>query len=187
MADEAAQPAEPPSPELYERMARFVEVATTSRGVAPVAARAKITRLPPPTSRTAPTPRIVGGRTTAKIARAYCSTEPTIAQRIVLATRAIARAGVPFEVPESEARADRFGPVLGVIDLIFNESCSATSGEDWLRPELCDRAKRNQPGAVPRRTCGKPSSERLEPLGDGVRQLPDGRDIEVDVAHLDMA
>jgi RNA polymerase sigma factor (sigma-70 family) len=96
----------------------------------------------PLVSRVALTLRLVGGLTTAEIARAYLVPEPTIAQRIVRAKRAIAKAGVPFEVPEGEERAARLGPVLEVIYLIFNEGYSATTGEDWLRPELCAEALR---------------------------------------------
>ncbi len=96
----------------------------------------------PLTSRVALTLRLVGGLTTAEIARAYLVPEPTIAQRIVRAKRAIAAAAVPFEVPEGEQRAVRLGSVLEVIYLIFNEGYSATTGEDWLRPELCAEALR---------------------------------------------
>jgi RNA polymerase sigma factor (sigma-70 family) len=96
----------------------------------------------PLASRVALTLRLVGGLTTAEIARAYVVPEPTIAQRIVRAKRAIAKAGVPFEVPEGDDRAARVGSVLEVIYLIFNEGYSATTGEDWLRPELCAEALR---------------------------------------------
>ena len=93
-------------------------------------------------SRVALTLRLVGGLTTSEIARAYVVPEPTIAQRIVRAKKAIARAGVPFEVPEGEDRAARLGSVLEVVYLIFNEGYSATAGDDWLRPELCGEALR---------------------------------------------
>ena len=96
----------------------------------------------PLAARVALTLRLVGGLTTAEIARAYVVPEPTIAQRIVRAKRAIAKAGIPFEVPEGEERAVRLGSVLEVIYLIFNEGYSATTGEAWLRPELCDEALR---------------------------------------------
>ena len=96
----------------------------------------------PVTSRVALTLRLVGGLTTAEIARAYVLTEPTIAQRIVRAKKALARAAVPFEVPSADDRAERLGSVLEVIYLIFNEGYAATSGEDWLRPELCAEALR---------------------------------------------
>jgi len=97
--------------------------------------------LPVP-ARVALTLRLVGGLTVPEIARAYVVPEPTVAQRIVRAKKTIAEAGVPFEVPSGEDRAARLGAVLEVIYLIFNEGYSATAGEDWLRPELCDEALR---------------------------------------------
>jgi RNA polymerase sigma factor (sigma-70 family) len=97
--------------------------------------------LPVP-ARVALTLRLVGGLTTTEIARAYVVPEPTIAQRIVRAKKTIAQAGVPFEVPTGEDRAARLGTVLEVIYLIFNEGYSATAGDEWLRPELCDEALR---------------------------------------------
>ncbi|HUC14004.1 MAG TPA: RNA polymerase sigma factor [Acidimicrobiales bacterium] len=96
----------------------------------------------PLVSRVALTLRLVGGLTTAEIARAYVVPEPTVAQRIVRAKRSIAKASVRFEVPEGEDRAGRLASVLEVIYLIFNEGYSATAGEDWLRPELCAEALR---------------------------------------------
>jgi RNA polymerase sigma factor (sigma-70 family) len=92
--------------------------------------------------RVALTLRLVGGLTVPEIARAYVVPEATIAQRIVRAKKAIARAGVPFEVPVGEDRLSRLGAVLEVIYLVFNEGYSATSGEDWVRPELCSEALR---------------------------------------------
>ena len=97
--------------------------------------------LPVP-ARVALTLRLVGGLTVPEIARAYVVPESTIAQRIVRAKKTVAKAGVPFEVPTGPARAERIGAVLEVIYLIFNEGYSATSGEDWLRPELCAEALR---------------------------------------------
>jgi RNA polymerase sigma-70 factor, ECF subfamily len=97
--------------------------------------------LPVP-ARVALTLRLVGGLTTAEIARAYVVPEPTIAQRIVRAKKTIAKAGVPFEVPSGDDRAGRLGTVLEVVYLIFNEGYSATAGDQWLRPELCDEALR---------------------------------------------
>ena len=107
--------------------------------------------LPVP-ARVALTLRLVGGLTTTEIARAYVVPEPTIAQRIVRAKKTIANAGVPFEVPTGEDRATRLGTVLEVIYLIFNEGYSATAGDEWLRPELCDegtptRTRPRRPGA----------------------------------------
>jgi RNA polymerase sigma factor (sigma-70 family) len=92
--------------------------------------------------RVALTLRLVGGLTVPEIARAYVVPEATISQRIVRAKKAIARAGVPFEVPVGEDRLSRLGAVLEVIYLVFNEGYSATSGEDWVRPELCSEALR---------------------------------------------
>jgi RNA polymerase sigma factor (sigma-70 family) len=93
-------------------------------------------------ARVALTLRLVGGLTVPEIARAYVVPEPTIAQRIVRAKKTVAKAGVPFEVPSGDDRAARLGAVLEVIYLIFNEGYSATSGDDWLRPELCAEALR---------------------------------------------
>jgi RNA polymerase sigma factor (sigma-70 family) len=96
----------------------------------------------PVAARIALTLRLVGGLTTQEIARAYVVPEATVAQRIVRAKRAIARAGVPFEVPSGDDRSARLGSVLEVVYLIFNEGYAATSGEAWLRPELCAEALR---------------------------------------------
>jgi len=97
--------------------------------------------LPVP-ARVALTLRLVGGLSTTEIARAYVVPEPTIAQRIVRAKKTIAKAGVPFEVPIGDDRAARLGAVLEVIYLVFNEGYSATAGDEWLRPELCEEALR---------------------------------------------
>jgi len=93
-------------------------------------------------SRVTLTLRLVGGLTTAEIARAYLVPESTIAQRIVRAKKTIADAHVPFEVPVGEDRAARLASVLEVVYLVFNEGYSATSGDDWMRPELCADALR---------------------------------------------
>jgi RNA polymerase sigma-70 factor (ECF subfamily) len=93
-------------------------------------------------ARVALTLRLVGGLTVPEIARAYVVPDATIAQRIVRAKKAIARAGVAFEVPVGEDRLSRLGAVLEVIYLVFNEGYSATAGEDWVRPELCGEALR---------------------------------------------
>jgi RNA polymerase sigma factor (sigma-70 family) len=93
-------------------------------------------------ARVALTLRMVGGLTTAKIARAFLVPEPTIAQRIVRAKRTLSEARVPFEVPRGEALGERLASVLEVVYLIFNEGYSATAGDDWLRPALCDDALR---------------------------------------------
>ena len=96
----------------------------------------------PADARVALTLRLLGGLTTDEIARAFLVPEPTIAQRIVRAKRALARAQVPFEVPRGADRAARLSSVLEVIYLIFNEGYSATAGDDWMRPALCDDALR---------------------------------------------
>ncbi|HME90963.1 MAG TPA: RNA polymerase sigma factor [Myxococcaceae bacterium] len=93
-------------------------------------------------ARVALTLRLLGGLTTEEIARAFLVTEPTIAQRIVRAKRTLAEQGVPFEVPRGAELAARFSSVLEVIYLVFNEGYSATAGEDWTRPALCEDALR---------------------------------------------
>ena len=93
-------------------------------------------------ARTALTLRMLGGLGTAEIARAFLVPEATIAQRIVRAKRTLAEARVPFEAPRAEERAARVSSVLEVIYLIFNEGYAATSGEDWMRPGLCEEALR---------------------------------------------
>ena len=93
-------------------------------------------------ARVALTLRLLGGLTTAEIARAYLAPEATIAQRIVRAKRTLSDAKVPFEVPAPAERAERLSSVLEVIYLIFNEGYSATAGSDWMRPELCNDALR---------------------------------------------
>jgi len=93
-------------------------------------------------ARSALTLRLVGGLTTAEIARAFLVPEPTIQQRIVRAKKTLADAHIPFEVPRGEERAGRVGSVLEVLYLIFNEGYSATAGDDWMRTELCDEAMR---------------------------------------------
>jgi RNA polymerase sigma factor (sigma-70 family) len=86
--------------------------------------------------------RLLGGLTTEEIARAFLVSEPTVAQRIVRAKRTLSEACVPFEVPRGEERAKRLPSVLEVIYLIFNEGYTASSGEDWTRPDLCREAMR---------------------------------------------
>jgi RNA polymerase sigma-70 factor, ECF subfamily len=93
-------------------------------------------------ARVALTLRLLGGLTTEEIARAFLVPEPTISQRIVRAKRTLADAHVPFEVPRGEERAARLSSVLEVIYLIFNEGYSATAGDDWMRPFLCEDALR---------------------------------------------
>jgi RNA polymerase sigma factor (sigma-70 family) len=86
--------------------------------------------------------RLLGGLTTQEISRGFLVPEPTVAQRIVRAKRTLNEARVPFEVPHGGDRAERLASVLEVIYLIFNEGYSATAGEDWLRPGLCEDALR---------------------------------------------
>ena len=86
--------------------------------------------------------RVLGGLTTPEIARAFLVPEATVAQRIVRAKRTLAEARIPFEVPRGAERAARLWSVLEVIYLIFNEGYSATAGEDWMRPALCEEALR---------------------------------------------
>ncbi|MFE9559946.1 RNA polymerase sigma factor [Streptomyces sp. NPDC006487] len=93
-------------------------------------------------ARIALTLRLMGGLTTQEIARAFLCPEPTVAQRIVRAKRALAKAGVPFEVPYGADREERLASVLEVIYLVFNEGYSATAGDDLVRPALCEDALR---------------------------------------------
>ena len=93
-------------------------------------------------ARVALTLRLLGGLTTDEIARAFLVPEPTIAQRIVRAKRTLAEERVPFEVPRGAELAARLASVLEVIYLIFNEGYTATAGDDWMRPALCEDALR---------------------------------------------
>ena len=93
-------------------------------------------------ARVALTLRLLGGLATDEIARAFLVPEPTIAQRIVRAKRTLAEANVPYEVPRGEELVERLSAVLAVVYLIFNEGYSATAGEHWLRPSLCEDALR---------------------------------------------
>ncbi|HEX6273657.1 MAG TPA: RNA polymerase sigma factor [Polyangiaceae bacterium] len=93
-------------------------------------------------ARVALTLRLLGGLTTEEIARAFLVPEPTIAQRVVRAKKTLAEANVPFEVPRGPELATRLASVLEVIYLVFNEGYSATAGDDWMRPGLCEDALR---------------------------------------------
>jgi len=93
-------------------------------------------------ARVALTLRLLGGLTTDEIARAFLVPEPTVAQRIVRAKRTLAKKQVPFEVPPEAERAARLSSVLEVLYLVFNEGYSATAGDDWMRPALCQEALR---------------------------------------------
>ena len=96
----------------------------------------------PAEARAALTLRVLGGLTTEEIARAFLVPVPTMAQRIVRAKKALTKAGVRFEVPTGAERVARLASVLEVIYLVFNEGYSATTGEDWIRPALCEDALR---------------------------------------------
>jgi len=95
-----------------------------------------------PEARVALTLRLLGGLTTDEIARAFLVPEPTVAQRIVRAKRTLRAARVPFEVPRGTELATRLSSVLEVVYLVFNEGYSATAGDDWVRPALCEDALR---------------------------------------------
>jgi RNA polymerase sigma factor (sigma-70 family) len=96
----------------------------------------------PTEARVALTLRLLGGLSIAEIARAFLAPEPTVAQRIVRAKRILAEAHVPFEVPGPDELPARLSSVLEVIYLVFNEGYSATAGDDWMRPQLCEDALR---------------------------------------------
>ena len=96
----------------------------------------------PTEGRIALTLRLLGGLTTEEIARAFLVPEPTVAQRIVRSKRTLAEKHVTFDVPRGDELAARLSSVLAVIYLVFNEGYSATAGDDWLRPALCDDALR---------------------------------------------
>ena len=96
----------------------------------------------PTEARVALTLRLLGGLTTEEIARAFLVPTATLAQRIVRAKRTLTEARVPFEVPRGAELAERLSSVLGVVYLIFNEGYSATAGDDWTRPALCEDALR---------------------------------------------
>jgi RNA polymerase sigma factor (sigma-70 family) len=96
----------------------------------------------PKQSRLALTLRLLGGLTTDEIARAFLSAEPTIAQRIVRAKRTLSEKKIPFEIPRRDELNERLASVLEVIYLIFNEGYTATTGDDWMRPALCEEALR---------------------------------------------
>ena len=93
-------------------------------------------------ARVALTLRLLGGLTTDEIARAFLVPEPTVAQRIVRAKRTLTEQQIPFEVPRGTELAERLASVLEVIYLVFNEGYSATAGDDWMRPALCEDALR---------------------------------------------
>jgi len=120
----------------------------------------------PTEARVALTLRLLGGLTTGEIARAFLVPEPTIAQRIVRAKRALVEAGVPFEVPVATERAARLASVLEVIYLIFNEGYAATAGDDWMRGPRKNKpgfrgADRVEAGSLGRRSAARLGREEL--------------------------
>ncbi len=96
----------------------------------------------PTDARVALTLRLIGGLTTDEIARAFLVPEPTVAQRLVRAKRTLTEKRIPFEVPRGPDRAERLSSVLEVLYLVFNEGYTATAGDDWMRPQLCEDALR---------------------------------------------
>lgn len=133
-------------------------------------------------ARLALTLRLLGGLTTDEIARAFLAAEPTIAQRIVRAKRTLAEAQVPFEVPRGEELAQRLASVLEVIYLIFNEGYSATAGDDWMRPGLCEdalRLGRILAGLMPNESevHGLVALMEIQASRAGARTAPDGTPI----------
>jgi predicted RNA polymerase sigma factor len=158
-------------------------------------------------SRVALTLRLLGGLTTEEIARAFLVPEPTIAQRIVRAKRSLSDARVPFEVPRADALAERTASVLEVVYLVFNEGYSATAGDDWVRPALCEDALRlgrmlvelmpNEPEAhglvALMEIQASRSPARVSPSGDAIllleqdRTLWDGAAITRGLAALEHA
>jgi RNA polymerase sigma-70 factor, ECF subfamily len=133
-------------------------------------------------ARVALTLRLLGGLTTEEIARAFLVPEATVAQRIVRAKRTLTEAKVPFEVPRGADRAERLSSVLGVIYLVFNEGYSATAGDDWVRPALCEDALRLG-RVVARLAPGEPEVHGLVALMEiqasrlGARTGPNGEPI----------
>jgi len=136
----------------------------------------------PAQARAALTLRLLGGLTTHEIARAFLVPEPTIAQRIVRAKRTLAEAKVPFEIPAPGELTSRLGSVLEVIYLVFNEGYAATSGGDWIRPELCAEALRLGrvlAGLMPRHTevHGLVALMELQASRIGARTGPSGEPV----------
>lgn len=127
--EDVPPPAEPADPEdIDDDLLRLIF--TSCHPVLPTEARIALTL------------RLMGGLTTQEIARAFLTSEATVAQRIVRAKRTLAKAGVPFEVPYGADRDARLSSVLEVIYLVFNEGYAATAGEDLVRPALCEDALR---------------------------------------------
>ena len=136
----------------------------------------------PADARVALTLRLLGGLTTDEIARAFLASEGAIAQRIVRAKKTLAEASVPFEVPRGKNLAPRLSSVLDVVYLIFNEGYSATAGDDWVRPSLCDEALRLGrilAGLVPNEpeVCGLVALMEIQASRLRARTGPDGEPI----------
>lgn len=135
-------------------------------------------------ARVALTLRLLGGLTTDEIARAFLVGEPTVAQRIVRAKRTLSEAGVPFEVPRGDELKARMSSVLEVIYLIFNEGYSATAGDDWMRPALCEdalRLGRILAGLVPKEpeVHGLVALMEIQASRVGARTNPSGKPIRL--------
>lgn len=144
-------------------------------------------------ARVALTLRLLGGLSTDEIARAFLQPESTIAQRIVRAKRSLAKAKLPYEVPRGDELAERLSSVLGVIYLVFNEGYSATAGDDWMRPTLCDEALRLGrvlAGLMPQQpeVFGLLALMEIQASRTGARTGPDGAPVlllEQNRAHWD--
>jgi RNA polymerase sigma-70 factor (ECF subfamily) len=133
-------------------------------------------------ARVALTLRLLGGLTTEEIARAFLVPEPTVAQRIVRAKRTLAKEQVPFEVPRKAELTERLSSVLEVIYLIFNEGYTATAGDDWMRPALCEdalRLGRILAGLVPREpeVHGLVALMEIQASRSGARTGPSGEPV----------
>jgi RNA polymerase sigma factor (sigma-70 family) len=133
---EALEREQHPEPDLHEALDQFIDddllrlIFTTCHPVLSLEARVALTL------------RVLGGLSSAEIARAFLVPVSTVQQRIVRAKRTLSEARVPFGLPQPGELAERIEAVLGVIYLIFNEGYTATSGKEWVRPELCDEALR---------------------------------------------
>ncbi|MFE1911615.1 RNA polymerase sigma factor [Streptomyces anandii] len=164
-----APPEEPPAPDdIDDDLLRLVF--TTCHPVLSAEARIALTL------------RLLGGLTTAEIARAFLAPEPTVAQRVVRAKRTLATKNVAFEVPYGPDREARLGSVLDVIYLIFNEGYAATAGDDWLRPALCEdalRLARLLSGLMPKEpeVHGLTALLEFQASRAGARTAPDGAPI----------
>ena len=137
-------PPSPRSPTSCRRRSTRIPApaSTTSRTTCCGSCSSAATRRSRPEAQTTLTLKLVAGLSTREIARAYLAPEATVAQRVSRAKRTLAEAGAAIEEPSGPERAERLATVLGVVYLLFNEGYSATEGEDWTRPALCDEAVR---------------------------------------------